>query len=112
MTPPEIETFLAEIAASLTHSFPSYTLEFLLRTPKALKVNVHLNKGLFIAVRYNARNERMDFALIRDGKRVFGYDNLKEWHCHPSADPSQHIPCAKPSVDQIISEMHRLCSGL
>jgi hypothetical protein len=61
---------------------------------------------LFIAVRYNARNERMDFALIRDGKRVFGYDNLKEWHCHPSADPSQHIPCAKPSVDQFLK-----CTG-
>jgi len=112
MTPPEVETFLAEISASLTRSFSSYTLEFLLRTPKSLKTNIHLREGLFIAVRYNARNERMDFALIRNGKRVFGYDNLKEWHCHPSADPSQHIPCEKPSVDQIISEICRLCTGL
>jgi hypothetical protein len=54
----------------------------------------------------------MDFALIRDGKRVFGYDNLKEWHCHPSDDPSRHIPCEKPPVDHIISEICRLCSGL
>ncbi len=112
MTPPEVESFLAEISASLIRSFPSYTLEFLLRTPKALKVNIRLREGLFIAVRYNVRNGRMDFALIRDGKRVFGYDNLKEWHCHPSADPSQHITCEKPSVDQIISEICRLCTGL
>ena len=111
MTPPEVETFLSEISASLTRSFPSCTLEFLLRTPKALKVNIRLRERLFIAVRYNARNGRTDFALIKDDKRVFGYDNLKEWHCHPSADPSQHIPCAKPSVDQIISEICRLCSG-
>lgn len=112
MTPPEVETFLAEISASLTRLYPSYTLEFLLRTPKSLKANVHLRERLFIAVRYNARNGRMDFALIRDGKRVFGYDNLKEWHCHPSADPSRHIPCEKPSVDQVISEIFRLCNGL
>jgi hypothetical protein len=42
MTPPEVEAFLAQITASLTRSFPSYTFEFLLRTPKALKVNVHI----------------------------------------------------------------------
>lgn len=108
MTPPEVEAFLAEISASLTRLFPSYTLEFLLRTPKALKANVHLREGLFIAVRFNARNGRTDFALISDGKRVFGYDNLKEWHCHPSADPSQHIPCEKPTIDHIISEIYRL----
>jgi hypothetical protein len=112
MTPLAVEVFLAEISASLSRSFPSYTIEFLLRTPKSLKVNVHLGEGIFIAVRYNARNERMDFALIRDGKRVFGYDNLKEWHCHPSDDPSRHIPCEKPPVDHIISEICRLCSGL
>jgi len=110
MTPPEVEAFLAEVSTSLTNSFPSYTIEFHLRTPKSLKANVHLGEGLFIAVRYNARNERTDFALIRNGKRVFGYDNLKEWHCHPNADPSLHIPCEKPSVNQIISEISSLCS--
>jgi hypothetical protein len=112
MTPPDAGTFLAEITASLKRSFPSYSIEFLLRTPKALKINVQLKEGLFIAVRYNSRNGRTDFALIKDGKRVFGYDNLKEWHYHPSDDPSTHVPCDKPSVDWIISEISRVCAGL
>lgn len=48
MTPPDAGAFLAEITASLKRSFPSYSIEFLLKTPKSLKVNIHLKEGLFM----------------------------------------------------------------
>jgi len=64
MTPPEVEVFLAEISASLTCSFPSYTFEFLLRTPKALKVKVHLKKGLFIAVPFICTVSFLGFSIF------------------------------------------------
>ena len=55
-------------------------------------------------MRYNARNGRIDFALLYRQKRVFGYDNLKAWHYHPFENPSEHIFCEKPTIEQIISE--------
>jgi hypothetical protein len=71
-------------------------------------VNVILKKGVFIAVRYNARNGRKDFALIEDDKRVFGYDNLKNWHHHPFHCPESHIKCEEPSIKKAFMEIQAI----
>ncbi len=109
---PNVEAFLSEITSSLRKHFTEYKIEFLLRTPKSLKCNIYFVASLFIAVRYNARNERIDFALIQNNQRIFGYDNLKEWHCHPYENPSAHIPCDKPSIDKIISDIRVICTAI
>jgi hypothetical protein len=70
----------------------------------SLKVNIHLETNNFISIRYNARNGRMDFALISNNQRIFGYDNLKTWHYHPYEDPLSHVPCDPPSIDKILSD--------
>ena len=54
----------------------------------------------------------MDFALIQNSKRIFGYDNLKEWHYHPYENPSEHILCDKPSIGKIISDMRKVCESI
>ena len=36
---------------------------------------------LFIDIYCNTRTARFDFSLIQDSTRIFGYDNLKSWHC-------------------------------
>ncbi|MEW6417775.1 MAG: hypothetical protein AB1480_06605 [Nitrospirota bacterium] len=100
-----VDSFLSEIKTSLKNYFTESRIEFILKTPKSLKANIHLDENFFIAVRYNARNERTDFALIHNNQRIFGYDNLKEWHFHPYENPSGHIPCEKPSIDKIISDI-------
>lgn len=100
-----VDAFLSEITASLKKHFIEYKFEFLLKTPKSLKSNIYLDENLYIAVRYNARNERIDFALIQNNQRIFGYDNLKECHYHPYENPSKHSPCDKPSIDKIISDI-------
>ncbi len=103
-----VESFLKEVIASIVKHFSDYQYEILLKTPKSLKANIHIGQELFIAVRYNARNDRIDFALIYDNKRIFGYDNLKQWHYHPFDNPSIHIPCKEPSIERIISEMKEI----
>ncbi|NOX20148.1 MAG: hypothetical protein GXO99_02640 [Nitrospirae bacterium] len=107
-----VESFFKEVIASIEKHFSDYQLEILFKTPKSLKANIHFGQNLFIAVRYNARNERIDFALIYKNQRVFGYDNLKEWHYHPFNNPSIHIPCKEPSIDRIISEIKEICSKI
>jgi len=108
----DVNTFLLDLKEALTKTFPQAKLDFLLRTSKSLKLNILIEKTVFISVRYNSRNGRKDFALVSEGKRVFGYDNLKEWHFHPKEDPDNHIPCDEPSTDQILLEMRNLCEEL
>ncbi len=103
-----VKDFLSEVTTLLKRHFKEFNIEVLIETQKSLKTNIHLAQNLFIAVRYNSRNERMDFALIYNDKRIFGYDNLKEWHCHPYENPSDHIPCDKPSIEKIIIDIKRI----
>ena len=103
-----VDVFLSEVKNSLIKHFTEYRFEVLIKTPLSLIANIHIGKELFIAVRYNARNERVDFALIHNKQRTFGYDNLKEWHFHPVENPEDHISCEKPSVDEIISKIKEI----
>lgn len=107
-----VEAFLSEVEASLKNHFTGYEIQFLIRTPKSLKANIHLDKNLFIALRFNARNGRMDFALIQNNKRIFGYDNLKRWHYHPYENLSRHIICDKPSIGKIISDIRKVYEAI
>jgi hypothetical protein len=54
----------------------------------------------------------MDFALIHHRERVFGYDNLKEWHYHPFESPEKHIPCEEPALEKIIEEIKKVLEML
>ncbi len=108
----DVKNFLSEITALLKKHFKEFSIEILLETPKSLKVNIYLAKDIFIAIRYNLRNERTDFALIHNSQRIFGYDNLKEWHYHPYENPSEHIPRDKPSLDKIITDIKKIYEGV
>ena len=96
--------FLDNIDNSLKKIFSEYRIEFLLKTPKSLKARVYLDDNCFISLRYNARNNRIDVALIKNDQRIFGYDNLKQWHFHPYENPSAHIPCSPPSLEKMLSD--------
>jgi hypothetical protein len=99
--------FLEDIQRSLGNNFSEYRIEYLIKTPKSLKAKIYLHDDYFIALRYNARNGRIDVALIKNNQRIFGYDNLKEWHFHPYDNPSEHIPCESPSIEKIISDIRK-----
>lgn len=104
----DAKSFLAEITSLLKIHFEDFNFEVIFKTQKSLKINVHLALNIFVAIRYNSRNGRMDFALIHNDKRIFGYDNLKEWHYHPYENPSEHIPCIKPTLEKIIMDIKKI----
>lgn len=103
----DIETFLEELQLAIDKYFPDSSIQYILRTSKSLKANIVLKKGIFIAVRYNLRNGRKDFALIGNDKRIMGYDNLKSWHHHPFDNPESHIECEEPPIENIFIEIKR-----
>jgi len=45
----------------------------------------------FVDIFYNQKTGKTAFAQVREGHRIFGADNRKGWHWHPSEDPSKHI---------------------
>ena len=112
MSRESVDVFISEVKASLKKHFKNYRIQILFKTPKSFKANIFLDQSLFIALRYNARNERTDFALIHNNQRIFGYDNLKKWHCHPFGKESKHIPCDRPSIDKIMADMKAVCENI
>jgi hypothetical protein len=99
-----MDKFLKTLKKNLDEQFPGHRIEFLIWTMFSLKVNIHLEKNYFISLRYNARNGRMDIALITNKQRIFGYDNLKTWHYHPYENPSSHVSCDPPSLETMLAD--------
>jgi hypothetical protein len=104
--------FLSQVESALRRQAVPYQAEILILSAKSLKVRFHLREGLFLAVRYNARNGRIDFALIRNEKRIYGCDNLKTWHYHPLENPALHVSCDQPELDNLIKEIHAIIEHL
>ena len=106
------DEFYAEVLAQQCKLFPNATIKILQRLSTYLKLNILIQENTFISIRSNAENGRQDFALIHQNARIFGYDNLKQWHYHPLEDSSQHIPCAQPSIRQVFEEMKAIIEAL
>jgi len=74
-----------------------------------LKVRLIIESG-FIQVFFNANTHALAFALIKDNKRVFGVDrdNIRNWHIHPTEDPTQHIPCEEMGFEDFLQEVKKI----
>jgi len=108
----ELDNFLNRLQTEARRYWKDVPVIILNRRINFLKVRIAIEKRLFIDVHYNAMNERLSFALIFDGERVFGYDKVKTWHRHPFEDPSQHIPCGEPTLEQIFTELAKVIAIL
>lgn len=86
----KLESFLEEIERVKSRFFPS--------------LNLIIIRNLFDTY-YNAENDRKDFAIIYQGKRILGYDNLGEWHKHPFENPNSHLKCEEPEIEEIFREI-------
>lgn len=101
----ELDDFLICLQTEARQRWKDVPVVVLNRRVNFLKARIAVEKGLFIDVYYNAMNGRLSFALILKGERVFGYDKVKTWHRHPFEDPSQHVPCAESTIEQIFAEV-------
>ena len=100
-----LDNFLIRLQTEARQRWKDVPVVILNRRVNLLKARIAIEKRLYIDVHYNAMNGRLNFALILEGERVFGYDKVKTWHRHPFEDPSQHVPCAEPTIEQIFAEV-------
>ena len=72
-----------------------------------LSVRVHLTvTHTFINVFYNVTTDKVAFALVEGGYRLYGVDNAKVgWHKHPFHDPDQHLPCAPVRFEEFLADV-------
>lgn len=101
----------ALIAAAYAH-FPSGALVLQERRSIILEARITLEEQLFISVYFNALTGRKNFALIHQGRRIFGYDNRRFWHRHPVENPEMHIRCREPLLNTIFKEMREIVEKL
>jgi hypothetical protein len=57
-----------------------------------LRLRSYLLDESFIEAIFNETTQKMAFARIKDGIRIFGADNTGGWHWHPQGMPDEHVP--------------------
>lgn len=63
-----------------------------------VKIKAEINSDTFINIFYNAETAKHSFALIKQGKRIFGIDNTRNWHIHPFENPENHLETTNTSL--------------
>ena len=104
-TEQKLTLFEQRIRHESAATFPDAVFAVVERRRYRLKIRIELNKETLLDIFYNPKNDRTDFALIRNNRRIFGYDNLGGWHRHPVANPQGHEVCEEPTISKIFEEV-------
>ncbi|MBI4653680.1 MAG: hypothetical protein HY752_01560 [Nitrospirae bacterium] len=75
------------------------------------EARVDISENVFLEIYYNSLTGKKSYSLISDNNRIFGYDNYKYWHLHPADNPSNHIPCKEPLMEEVFLNMKNLISS-
>ena len=77
-------------------------------SPTSINIRIDLTVAGYIDIFYNQESDRIAYALIRDGQRIYGADNTGGWHFHPFDNPAQHVPLsAAMSFADFIEEIEK-----
>lgn len=74
----------------------------------AVNLRIQLTNGDFIDVFCNEVSDTTAYALISEGRRIYGADNTGGWHFHPFDAPERHMPLADPlPFTEFLAEVER-----
>jgi len=99
-----IDIFIEEWNRLCIQYFPNARLETVYHRSAMASLRLIITPHLFVDIYCNTRTARFDFSLIQESVRIFGYDNLQSWHCHPFNNTDTHLDCQEPTLEQMISE--------
>lgn len=106
----DIEEFLLELDRVSTELFTGAEINIIYERIDKASVRIILNPRLFIDIYVNTDTDRYDFSLIKGNKRIFGYDNLGGWHCHPVNNPERHVECKEPTLKKVFEDIAKVVS--
>jgi hypothetical protein len=79
-----------------------------------VKGRVHLREERFVQIYFNERTGTIAFALIEEGRRVWGMDHdaLRGWHEHPLSAPETHRNVKAKTVAEIVQALQEVWGEL
>lgn len=107
-----LESFRNQLCNLFKEQFPD--IEFVIdeRRSAILEIRILFNPEVFLESYVNAITGKKSFALVKNGKRIWGYDNYRHWHHHPIENPETHIPCSEPPLEKIVNEVHTVVTQI
>lgn len=105
----DIDDFLHELQGLKDALLPATEIETIYKRIDKISLRIIVTPVIFIDIYANTETGRYDFTLVKNNKknnkRVFGYDNLGGWHCHPLNNPEDHVSCNEPLLRQVLQEI-------
>ena len=107
-----LESFRKELCDLFKEQFAD--VEFVIdeRRSTILEIRIFFTPEIFMEAYVNGITGKKSFALVKNGKRIWGYDNYRYWHHHPIEKPDAHIPCSEPPLGKIVNELHTVLSQI
>ena len=102
----DVKTFLTELIAALSNIDFVEDID-LSAEGVVISGQIFLADKIFLEVYYNEVTETIAFALIKDGKRIWGIDrdNIRDWHIHPLNNPEHHESIQSLTIFEIIERL-------
>ena len=104
--------FLNQIRDITNKFFPNANIDYKIVRATHLYFRITIGEDTLIDIYFNPDTGRKDLSLIYKKERIYGFDNLREWHYHPYKEPSKHISCEEPKVEDVFKEMEKIIRGL
>ncbi len=96
-----IPSFKKELLSNQKKYFSQYRFTYIEKRTIIIEMRINISQDSFIEIYYNSMTDKKCYTLIKNRKRIFGYDNYKHWHFHPVENPDNHIPCKEPSIEEV-----------
>ena len=80
-------------------------IEIQLLDEPVAKIKAVLGNDTFLNIFYNSETLKFSFALIKNGKRIYGADNTKNWHIHPFDNPDGHVETTEISLVKFLETL-------
>lgn len=103
-----VEDFQKLIFLTAQRTFPGASILLSVKRDIALEARIEISENTFVEVYYNSLTNKKSLSLIKEDKRIMGYDNYKYWHVHPANNVTAHVPCQEPSIEKVFEEMKEL----
>ena len=107
-----LESFRKQLCNLFEDQFTDVEFVFDERRSTILEIRILLTPEIFMEVYVNGITGKKSFALVKNQKRIWGYDNYRYWHHHPIENPDTHIPCSEPPLGKIVNELHTVLSQI
>ena len=109
----DLKSFLTELLAALANIDIIKDID-LKSEGITLSGRIILSDKMFMEVYHNEVTATTAFALIKEGKRIWGIDkdSVRNWHIHPLNNPEQHEPIQSMAIFDIIECLKNVLDSL